>query len=472
MPQSDLSISGQAAPIQTEWLSPAVVCFLLGLVGVVPLVALTPPFQVPDEPQHFFRAYQLSELRVRCMVRDGAAGTILPSSLIELTERFLGSREIHTNRPITGQPLRDTWLALKQPLDPDRREFIDFSGAALYSPLPYLPQIIAIAVGRWAGAGPLVMLYLARLANVLVALVLLSWAVRLMPIGREAVVVAGLLPMAAFECASASPDAAIIGTAFLFTAVALRGQLRARWTTREVATAAVSGLVFCSLKPVYAPLLVLGIPAALTRGRIKHTLLVHAVILGVGLGGTAIWLRFASSVLVLPFAGTSLWDQVYHIVAYPLAYIRTIATSFWYRGGFYYRSLVGVLGWLTLSLPSFAYVLPAGALLLSVLMQPRNVLRLPVYAVVWNTFLLGTSAALTMTWLYLYQTPVGGWAVDGVQGRYFIPLLALAVAIACSVVRLRPSRKASQAAFLAVTVIIATELLITNLAIVRAYQVF
>jgi uncharacterized membrane protein len=458
--------------VRIVWLRPPLVCFLLGLLGVVPMVILTPPFQVPDEPQHFYRAYQLSELRVGGIVRDGGAGAMLPSSLIELTDRFLGPRGHDLPRPITAQPLWGTWLAFDQPLDPDRREFIDFSGALVYSPLPYLPQIIAIAVARWAGAGPLALLYVARLANVLVALALLSWAVRIMPVGREAVMVVGLLPMAAFEYASVSPDAAIIGTAFLFTAVALRGQLRGRWTADEVAVAAVSGLVFCSLKPVYAPLLVLALPAALTRGRMKHTLLVHAIILVVGLGGTVIWLHFASSVWVLRFPGTSLEGQANYIVTHPLAYARTIARSFWYDGGFYYYNLIGLLGWIILYLPSFAYVLPAGALLLSVLAQPGDVPRLPVYAVAWNTLLLGGSVALSMTAMYLFTTPVEWWIVVRFQGRYFLPLLALAVATACSVVRLRPSPRASEAAFLVVTVIIATELLTTGVVIVSAYQLF
>jgi uncharacterized membrane protein len=451
------------------------VCFLLGLLGVVPLVILTPPFHVPDEPQHFYRAYQLSELRVRSEIQNGAAGAILPASLMELTDRFLGSRALWPDKPIVIQPLRSTWHVLNQPLDPDRREFV-FTSTAHYSPLPYLPQSIAIALARWGGAGPLALLYVARVANVLVTLALLSRAVRILPIGREALVVAALLPMAAFEYASVSPDAAIIGTAFLFTALAVRGQLRGRWTAGEVAGMAISGLVFCPIKPVYAPLLVLALPSALTRGQINHTLLVHAIILVVGLGGAAIWLRFAS-VMVPPVpvpggASPRPLDQANYIIGHPLAYTRIMARAFWYNGSFFYHSMVGVLGDLKLYLPSFAYVLPAGALLLAVLTQPGNAPRLPVYAVAWNILLLGCSVALTMTAMYLFWTEVGGWIIGGVWGRYFLPLLALGVATAASVVRLQPSRRLSQAALLIITVIIATELLSTNLAIVRAYQLF
>jgi uncharacterized membrane protein len=466
-----MSATGQAAPIRTAQLNPALVCFLLGLVGAISMIVLTPPFQVPDEQEHFHRAYQLSELQLRASVRDGRAGGMLPSSLIELSEAFLGTRAIHAERPITAQPLRQTWLALDRPLDPHRREFVDFTSTAFYSPMAYLPQAIAIIGGRWAGAGSLALLYLARLANALVAVALLTWAVRLMPIGREAVMVAGLLPMAVFEYASASPDAGVIGTAFLFTAIALRGQLRGAWTVGDVAVAAVSGLVFCSQKPVYAPLLVLGLPAALTSRLAKHTLLAQAVILIVALGGTAFWIHFSWVRAILPYPGISLTDQATYIATHPLAYAETIARSFWHYGDFFYQSLVGVLGWLSLYLPNFAYVLPVAALLLSVLAQPVNAPRLPLYAVAWNVLLLASSIFLIITALYLSFTPVGN-RIALIQGRYLLPLLPLSIATACSVVRLRPSRKASLVAFLVVTAIIAVQLLTADITIVRAYQVF
>ena len=65
MLQSDGLVNAQAGPIQTAWVSPALICFLLGLVGAISMIVLTPPFQVPDEQEHFHRAYQLSELQLR-----------------------------------------------------------------------------------------------------------------------------------------------------------------------------------------------------------------------------------------------------------------------------------------------------------------------------------------------------------------------------------------------------------------------
>ena len=436
------------------------------------MIILTPPFQVPDEQEHFHRAYQLSELQLRGTVQDGAAGGILPSSLVELSVHFLGARAIHAERRITAQPLRYTRLMLGRPLDPNRREFVDFTSAAFFSPMGYVPQAIAIVGGRSAGAGPLMLLYLARLANALVALVLVSSAVWLMPIAPEAVMVAGLLPMAVFEYASAAPDAGVIGTAFLFTSVALRAQLRGGWTAGEVAVAAVSGLVFCSQKPVYAPLLVLGLPAALTGGRARQILLAHAVIVVVALGGTAFWIVFSWSHVVLAVPGTNLARQAGYISAYPFAFAWTIARTFRYYHTFYYQTLIGVLGWAKLYLPGFAYFLAPSALMLSVLAQPRDAPRLPVYAVAWNVLLLAGIVLLIMTALYLSWTPVGCWVVEGNQGRYFLLLLPVAIASVCSVIRWRPFHERSRAVSVLVSVIIAVQLVIAAMAIVQAYQVF
>jgi uncharacterized membrane protein len=304
-----------------------------------------------------------------------------------------------------------------------------------------------------------------------VAVIVLAWAIQLMPIGRELTMFFGLLPMAIYEYASVSADATVITGAFLFTAVALRAQLRGHWNAGEVALAVVSGLVFCTQKPVYAPLLLVGLPAALERGRAKHTLMVHAVIMVIVLGATAAWQLLATPYNSSPL-GISVSDQATFIAAHPFAYAQTIARSLWYKGYFYYQSLVGVFGWLKLYLPNFAYLLPLGALLLGTLAQRRDGPRLPALAVAWAAMLLVGACMLIFTAGYLVWNDVRSWFVEGVQGRYFLPLLALVAATWCSIVRLRPSRRLSQAAFLVVTVIIAIELLSANVAIVRAYQLF
>jgi hypothetical protein len=178
---------------------PGLLCLLLGLLAALPLVVLTPPFQVPDKPQHFARAFQLSEGRVGGEVQYGVAGRMIPFSMTRLTALFLGTVAIHADRTPPVRSLHDTLLIGSMSLDPDRRVFMNFRNAAADFPLPYLPQTLAIAAARWAGLGPLTTLYAGRAANAVTTIAILAAAISLLPIGAPAALLAGLLPMAVYE---------------------------------------------------------------------------------------------------------------------------------------------------------------------------------------------------------------------------------------------------------------------------------
>ena len=156
----------------------------LALVSLA-LSFATPPFQVPDEHQHFFRAFQLSEGTLKGETRDGRSGGVLPASLGELAATYLGSPAAHLQtREIQKFPAETTWTRLSTPLNPERREFLDFTGAAPYAPLAYAPQVVGIEIGRLFGAGVLTLLFLARAANALAAALLMATAGLILPYGQ------------------------------------------------------------------------------------------------------------------------------------------------------------------------------------------------------------------------------------------------------------------------------------------------
>jgi uncharacterized membrane protein len=106
------------------------------------------------------------------------------------------------------------------------------------------------------------------------------------------------------------------------------------------------------------------------------------------------------------------------------------------------------------------------------LAQPRAGPRLPGLAVAWDALLLAAAFMLIMTAAYLFWTEVGSWSVNLVQGRYFLPLLALVAAMWCSVVRARLSRQVSAAALPMLAAVVLAEYAITALTIVKAYHEF
>ena len=457
--------SGAVATPSTSarlWLA----CLIFGLVAAIATAFINPPLHAPDEPQHMYKAYRIGHGALWAEVQGRAAGGAVPSALAELTDRFVGNRD-NWHGPREPQPLDATWSELARPLHPARQEFVDFTWTASYAPLPYAPQALAMAVGQLAGLGPLGLLYAGRVANAVASVLLVALAVALCPVARVALLLAGLLPMAVFEYGSLAPDGMIVASALLFTALSVRGEVRGRWIAAEIAGMAACGLVFCSIKIVYAPLLLIGLPAALDPARRRHTLLVHGIVLAVVLGLSLAWMRSTAYVLIQWAPGTDSAAQLQGILSDPISFAAVLARTLLHEG-FFYRSMVAHLGWTQVWLPPAAYVLPALALIAAMAARLTDEPRLTTTSLAWKAALAVATAMLVMTALYLLWTPVGRDVVRGVQGRYFLPFAGLTALILTSSVRIPRHRAAPPFAI----GIVAVMLLVTELVIVNTYDVF
>lgn len=451
----------------------------LGGVSLLFLVFLVPPFQVPDEPQHFFRSYQLSKLEVWSRVQDGTSGSELPASLPELVEHFMGSTELHTKRVIPSQRLIDTFAELQRPLDPGRTVFLDISGIQSYAPLPYIPQALAIAAGRAFDVGPLGLLYMGRLANAFVAALITGIAISLFPVGRTFALLVALLPMTQFMTASVSPDALIIASALLFTAVLARFLTDGRWPMRCQLTGFVSGLVMCIVKPVYLPLLFAGLGGLFGGGRFANGAVRRIILSQLAAAAVTIllialwrWSVPADGPSGPPVReGVNAAGQLAFLAQDPLRALGIFARSLYWNAEYLAQSMIGFLGWVNLPLPTWVYVVVALAFPASACAEPRAV-RFSLVVAAW--LLLVTFAVVPPIELALYLSwnPVGAPAAGGVQGRYFIPALPmLGVAIAATIGQ-RVPLNISGHAYLCVVVILVGVTTAMHVAIIQGYQLF
>lgn len=445
-------------------------CFLVGLLCSIPLIFLTPPFQIPDEAQHFYRAYQISEGQILAEVKDRVAGGRLPSSLINLSSDYLGSRSIHTARPIIKRFWSVFFEGFATPLLPDRREFIDFSGAAFYSPLPYIPQSSAIAVGRIFGAGPLVLMYLARLVNVIVAIFLISLAVRRSPFSKPGFMAAGLLPMSVYLFASLSPDAMVIGSVFLYTSLALEAYVNKKWIISDIVMAIICATIFCSSKIVYAPLILIAFFSVLNNDSRIESLGIQAALITIPISITAVWLHTVSGLIVPVKIGVNIAAQLQHVMVHPLLFMQAIAHSFLLHG-FYFFTIIGVLGWLTLKLPAISYCLPIVTFFISVFSVSQIKFVRSSFALLWWGVLALSSIVLVMLALYLYWTAVAAITVDGVQGRYFIPVIPLLMTVITGALSTFHGRLSAVKALVWVSGLSVAEAFLTFFCLWRAYWI-
>ena len=167
-------------------------------------VFIVPPLQVPDEGDHWFRAWALT---------DGQL-TADPQGMLELPGTFANSVGFYTGQISDTRVLPASLVGL--PGFTGYEDLFNGTGSSSsvkvasrvgsYGPVGYLPQAAGIGLGRLVGASPLACFYLARLANLVAAVTLLFFAIRLAPFGKQLFVLIALLPMTMFELASVSCD--------------------------------------------------------------------------------------------------------------------------------------------------------------------------------------------------------------------------------------------------------------------------
>jgi uncharacterized membrane protein len=193
-----------------------VVCALLfgGIFAV-----LVPPFQVADEFNHFYRAWQISDgVLVGIRTSDSRLGGDLPVSVAKITQDFR-SLPFQPNNRIKSNTI---FYNLSVPLDADNRQFQDFTNTVVYAPTAYLPQIVAICIGKSLKIGPLSIFYFSRLLTLLFWLSMVYAALKIIPIKKNLFAALALLPASLFINASASGDVVTNACSFLLIAIFIK----------------------------------------------------------------------------------------------------------------------------------------------------------------------------------------------------------------------------------------------------------
>jgi uncharacterized membrane protein len=186
--------------------------FLFGSI----FIFVVPPFQVADEFNHFYRAWQVSEgILVGVRTSDNRLGGDLPESVVKITEPFR-SLPFHAENRIKSSTI---FYNLSVPLEPEKRQFTDFTNTAVYAPTAYLPQAVAIIIGKFFRGGPLSIFYFSRLLTLIFWLSMVYAALKILPFKNDLFATLALLPSSLFINASASGDVVTNACSFLVIAV-------------------------------------------------------------------------------------------------------------------------------------------------------------------------------------------------------------------------------------------------------------
>jgi len=408
---------------------PERIFMVVGAVFGLLFLFVTPPFQAPDEYAHFYRAFQVAQGGLLAQRHDGALGGWLPASVLTTAERAAPGIAFH---PEKKERLEDLLALIDVPLVPERRSFVGFPNTACYVPFLYLPQAAAIGVGRLFGLAPILLTYAGRAGNLAAWLCLGQLTLTATPIMRWPMLLLLLMPMSLFEAASLSADAMTNALSFLFTAYCVKFAVREtdRIGSREWALLTLLCATVAVSKQVYLPLgaLVLWIPARKFGGRQRR--IVYLVVAGAATalawGAWTLWVA-KTRVELLPY--TSFPDQIAFILHHPGQFLRIVFITLSDHPSNQLRSFVGILGWLDAPLSNRFIKSYYFMLALTALATGGAGIRVSARQ---RLLAIAVAAACVLALLvvcYAVWTRVGDPIVEGIQGRYFIPLSPLACVV-------------------------------------------
>lgn len=378
-----------------------------------------------DEEIHFMRSYSIS-------VYPGAMELSQPAS-----EWFVASEDTWPfNVPDSIEERKAYSDEINSECNFNKGQVEIGSGLNFPYTTGYLAQGLFIKIARKIGC-PFTLVYqLGRLGNLIMYCIVMALAIRKLPCGKWIMAVIGLMPTTLFLACTYSYDATVI--AFLSLAIAyfmrmlLIKDYKFKWGDYLIMGAAFC--IGCLPKSVYAPIALLGLMLPKRIFKDNRQMLVAKglmVLAAISMFGMNILPTIMSPQETGDLRGgeTSEAGQMSYVLGQPFTYAKVLLNNIFRTLPEYFAGTAtfGLIGHLKQS----PFVYPIYGLICSVIFT--DTVRdddTNVDSLTWKHkgALFAVAAvivALIWTALYISYTVPGSEDIQGVQGRYYIPVLFL-----------------------------------------------
>lgn len=399
----------------------------IGLLFGIIFLLIIPPFQVPDEFNHFMRSYQISEGQLIAEKRGQITGGFIPKSLVD----FTGIWYDIPFKPQQKATKKQFFESFKIPLNRKKKVFGFFPNTALYSPVAYLPQAIGINLGKVFDLYPVILMYLGRLTNLLISVYLIFLAIKITPVFQWVFFLLALTPMATFQRASLSADSLLNSVSILMIAILIKYAFdvnQEKIFKNDILIVGILSVVVALCKQAYFPIsfLYFLIPKYKIGSRKKYFIVGLFIIL-ISAFAWFYWSFVVKGLYVpmRPDVVTSADEQAHFILSQPLKYAIITFNDFNVNLDEYFKQFIGVLGWVDTPVPGILQISYAPILVFIALIDSRRdiLILLKDKLIIFAAFL--SSIFLIYLLNYLAWNPVGEEKIAGLQGRHFIPIAPL-----------------------------------------------
>lgn len=232
------------------------------------------------------------------------------------------------------------------------------------------------------------------------------------------------MPMMLQEAASLSADALTIGMSFFLISYVLHIKHdKEKVDRKDKIILSIFSIVMSLCKIVYLPICLILFLIPFSKFKSKKDKYINIISLAIIVVFINLfWLKISSSYLIEFNVGVSSIDQVKFILMHPIDYIKIFYQSLYNNITLYVYNIIGFsLCYFDVNL-SYLYIFMYLFMIIIVFVLD-NTKKIDKWDKWMQAFIIVSTVALMFTSLYVQWTPVGASIIDGVQGRYFIPLL-------------------------------------------------
>jgi uncharacterized membrane protein len=391
-------------------------------VAMLIVVTRLPPFMGADEPNHLRRANLLTEGELTgSRVRVGGALTSggVEEENLNRVEALYAPMKFHPEVKLRSI---DSAKGGAIPWGQDRIEQ-SFENTAIYPPAFYLPSAVALGIGKAQGSSITKSLTLARVANAMVCLIVGYFAVRSAKNAAKFLFAILLLPMSLVLSTSVSQDGLLIAVASLACACLARGLQKNRSITiMELSVSVVCLALVGMAKPPYVLFSFFLLVVHTEKPSLKWAAAAVSTVSALAWHG--LMAANVQTPMQRPGLRLDSSTQLALLLHRPWQFGTVLYQTLRHQGSELFAQFVGELGWLDTPLPKLYYLAALLILVSATVLTYSATSKVMERRSISVLIIMGATVLAIFGALYLAYTPVGSPQVDGVQGRYFLPVAA------------------------------------------------
>lgn len=390
--------------------------YILPIFCIV-LSAVIPVGRGHDEYNHWIKSYEVSEGELFTPIVEENSSANVPEAILNIAvEKTKGLFKYCDNMDLLNANLNENVKTKAQ-----------INSIATYCFVQYIPQAIGIAVGRIITKVPLLLAYFGRTFNFAVCIALMYFAIKNIPFGKNIMLALSILPITIEGFATLSSDGITIAMACFFISYVFKliYDEKTKCGKKELLILGVSGAILALCKFVYLPIVFLTIliPKEKFKNN-KERIISITLILTVAVILNLLWLYIGSTSLVKLNPNATKYKFM-QILTNPIEYVEKVIYTFTNNFDMYFESCFGgLLEWdEKVKMPIIPYITCTVMLIATISEEKLKDIFDKKQIIVMMLIILAV-AGLIFTSIFLQWTS-DKIEINGVQGRYFLPILPL-----------------------------------------------